>query len=232
MGNGFSALRRSKRSGMASTTSRRARRVDRHRWGITTRNLQPNSSDESEPKMATDETIARVITALLSAWNRKAIDGVYDAYSMALGDLDDALVMQVVAKIIRAGGDHPPSAGDVRKVCLGATQQDHEAEAIAAFERADRHARSRGLDGSVRDLGCPLTTHAIGMLGGWAAFCGRPDEWQKRNFVKAYTEAKASPEIEQAAIAAHDVKQLPAAGSLGVGPLLRTLPQPLAERRA
>lgn len=155
--------------------------------------------------------------ALFSAWNRRVVDGVFDAYEMALGDLPDDVVKLGVARVIQGGGEHPPSAGQVRQVCIGRSPDDLSAAAHAAFVRADRHARTVGLSGSVRQLGDPLITHAIGSVGGWQAFCTHVDEWQKRNFVQAYMDALANPQTHEVAKLSHDGKPVGALQDMRAG---------------
>lgn len=150
--------------------------------------------------MATPETIHKCVWALYDAWNRDIReDAVFDAYEIALGDLPDVSVQAGVARAIRAGGSHPPSAGEIRKLCEGESKEDLTALAHAAFVRADRAARRGGVDFNPRKLNDPLLMHAIGAVGGWRLFCEQVDEWQQRNFVAAYIDAASNKQLEHVA---------------------------------
>lgn len=171
--------------------------------------------------------------------------GLLDAWEIALGDLSEHQLKFGLKVAIQMGGEHPPSAGEFRKACLGTDRKALEARAAAAFDAADQLARARGLAASVRELNDPLITLAIGQLGGWSQFCTRVDEWQRRTFINQYVVAAENPQLEVVAKLSHAGRPLGAisevrqqlAATLNTPPPLRNTggqirsPQPSDERR-
>lgn len=154
--------------------------------------------------MLAPEEILELVNALFSAWNRETTPDVYTAYEMALGDLTLEQARFGVTRAIRTPSEHPPSAGQVRAYCIGKSEKDLEAQAHAAFERADRLAKSVGLEANPKQLNDHLLTHAIGAVGGWTAFCTAAiDHWQKKNFVDAYVAAAGNPQLDNVAKLSH-----------------------------
>lgn len=126
------------------------------------------------------------------------VEGALEAYSLALADLDAAQMRDGVLQAIRGGGEHPPSAGALRKLCLGESRQTIEARAHGAFIKIDAAARRVGAGFNVRELGDPLAVHAVGALGGWRRFCESiPSEWDRRNFIESYVAAAENPELAE-----------------------------------
>lgn len=165
--------------------------------------------------MLAPEEILELVNALFSAWNRETTPDAYTAYEMAIGDLTLEQARFGVTRAIRTPSDHPPSAGQVRALCLGRSESDLTAQAHAAFERADRLARSGGLEANPKQLDDHLLTHAIGAVGGWTAFCKAPvDHWQKRNFVDAYVAAAGNPQLDNVAKLSHGGKPIGALGEV------------------
>jgi hypothetical protein len=137
------------------------------------------------------------------------VDGLVDAWSLALGDLTAEQLKAGLSKCIDAGGDHPPSAGDYRKACTGSDDATIEAKAAAAWKIADEAARGYGSDFNPRHLDDPLLMHALGSVGGWAMLCSSPvTEWQERNFMKAYVAASRNPQLEEVAKLSYQGKPL------------------------
>lgn len=159
--------------------------------------------------MAEPRAIAENVRALFAAWNRKAEPDTFAGYELALSDLPDEAVRHAVMRAVHSGGDHPPSAGELRKLCTGHARQDIEALAAAAWAKACRAASRYGLDTDPRKSGDPLMTHAIGAVGGWVAFCTEPvTHWQRRNFLEAYTAAASNPQLEHVAKLSHEGKPI------------------------
>ncbi len=172
---------------------------------------------------ASPRQMAEAVTALFSAWNRPMVSGVIDGYSIALYDLTPDELRRGVRAAVKAGGQHPPSAGELRKLCLGEDTQSLEARAVKAFHRAEDAAKRHGVDFNPRRLNDPLLTHAIGALGGWSLFCGKPiNEWQQRNFVAAYVATADNPELREVVRLSHDGKPIGALPELRAG-LARSL---------
>lgn len=151
--------------------------------------------------MVKPETIATRIQVLFAAWNRPTTPQTFLAFELAVSDLSEEQVTQGVTRAIREGNQHPPSAGRLRALCLGTSEDDLTARGIAAFERCDRLARSRGQEANWRnELADPLAVHAIGELGGWQNFCrGKISEWDRRTFVKSYVAAAGNPALAEVA---------------------------------
>ncbi len=150
--------------------------------------------------------ISNGLQAVFAAWNRKAETNTYRAYELALNDLTKEQFEKGILRAIRSSEAHPPSAGQLRALCLGRSTEDIQAAAEAAFERADRFAREEGVARHPRTLGDPLLVFALSGVGGWPAFCrDKPDQWQKKNFIQTYTDAANNPQIEEVAKISHEV---------------------------
>ncbi len=125
------------------------------------------------------------------------VAGLIDGWQTVLGDLSEAQLMAGLSRCCEAGGEHPPNAGAFRKACLGRDSQAIEAKALEAWNWCERHAN---LETNPRDAEDPLVLVAIGAIGGWRQFCCEPiNEWQQRNFLKAYCEAASNPQVEEVA---------------------------------
>lgn len=155
----------------------------------------------------TPEETTNVVRALFGAWNRQAGTDTFRAFALAIGDLDSETATTGLQRAIRAGGEHPPSAGDFRKLCLGESDSDLRASAMVAWNRVTLAVRKYGDSFHPRQFGDPLTTHAIGAIGGWQVFCfSPPDKWQQRTFIEAYMQAGSSPQEREAARLSHEGK--------------------------
>ncbi len=117
-----------------------------------------------------------------------------DGYLLALGDLTIGQVREGVQRAARAGGPHPPSAGDLRKLCTGKTEAENKAIAMQAYKQIDFISRTKGRGFDLRKFDQP-TRYAIAAMGGWKSFCTTSNEWQLRNFMEAYVEAMEAAEV-------------------------------------
>jgi hypothetical protein len=134
------------------------------------------------------------------------VDGLLEVWARALGDVTDEQLQAGLGRAIEAGGPHPPSLGDFRKLCVGNDRQTLEARANEAWLLAERNA---SLEVNPRSLGDPLLLHAIGSLGGWNHFCTKPiSEWDRRTFLAAYVDAASNPQLEEVARLSHNGEPL------------------------
>jgi hypothetical protein len=137
------------------------------------------------------------------------VTGLIESWALVLSDLSDQQLQAGLVKCCTAGGDHPPSAGDYRKSCLGNDTASIEAKAAAAWKIADEAARGGGSDFNPKHLDDHLLMHALGAVGGWAMLCSSPiTEWQERNFIKAYVAASRNPQLEEVAKLSYQGKPL------------------------
>lgn len=137
------------------------------------------------------------------------LPGTLDGFALAMRDVTDQQLEHGVMLAIQAATEHPPSAGVLRKLCLGNDAASIEAKAAAAWKLVDKAARDNGVAYNPRRLGDPLVVHALGAVGGWTLLCTSPEsEWQERNFLKAYINAAGNPQVEEVARLSYEGKPL------------------------
>ena len=149
--------------------------------------------------MASTNEIKAVVSMLMEAFGRKPSAATYLAYEAGLAGVDDAAARAATVKALQEVREHPPGPGELRAMCLGKSTGELEARAHAAFKLADQLARSQGVAAHPSSLNDPILTHALGSVGGWGLFCSSVNEWQERNFIAAYVDAAANPQLEAVA---------------------------------
>ena len=165
--------------------------------------------------MATPEAIQKAVIALMGAWNRQANPDTFHAFRLALSDITDEHLQRGLLLAIRTGSEHPPSASQLRRCCLGTDTISLRAMAALAYAKALRAAKSKGLEFNPRAFGDYRLSYAIACCGGWPAFCATPISdgyWQRQHFIDGYVEAAASDQMDQAARLIHDAKAVKALG--------------------
>lgn len=80
--------------------------------------------------------VARAMTFLYGGWNRPVNEGTAQAYLLVLNEFDRDELSEGVMAAMKAGGPHPPCAGDLRQFVLG--ERERRRDRLARVEAENR----------------------------------------------------------------------------------------------
>ena len=149
--------------------------------------------------MASEQKLMHIVAVLCESFGRKPTPLTYEAYELALSDIDDEALSQAATKAAKSC-KFMPTPAELRELAGCVTEADRGLLAWAAVERSIHLGPYRHVDFDDRAINA-----AIRNLGGWVSFLSRftdaeAEKWVRQEFLKVYaTYARATIGDEEGA---------------------------------